>query len=238
MEMHQVRYYLAVAGTLNFTRAAEECHLAQPSLTRAIKLLEAELGGDLFRRERPNAQLTDLGQRMHPLLKQCFESATGAKVLATSIKKAEVAALRLALSCTIELELVMPAIMELRRRFKSLELKLLRGRAAEIVDILKDGAAELAIASTIDDGWERIDRWPLFDEAFLLSVSRDHHLANQPTIAFEDLRQERFLIRNYCENAERIATLMRDCDLDLEHSHETSTEQVSTPERRCIGGPE
>ena len=45
MEMHQVRYFLAVARTLNFTRAAEECHVAQPSLTRAIRQLEGELGG-------------------------------------------------------------------------------------------------------------------------------------------------------------------------------------------------
>ena len=58
MEMHQVRYFLAVARALNFTRAAEECHVAQPSLTRAIRQLEGELGGDLFRRERPQAQLT------------------------------------------------------------------------------------------------------------------------------------------------------------------------------------
>ena len=55
MEMHQVRYFLAVARTLNFTRAADECNVTQPSLTRAIKQLEAELGGDLFRRERPHA---------------------------------------------------------------------------------------------------------------------------------------------------------------------------------------
>ena len=53
MEMHQVRYFLAVARTLNCTRAAEECNVAQPSLTRAIRQLEGELGGDLFRRERP-----------------------------------------------------------------------------------------------------------------------------------------------------------------------------------------
>jgi DNA-binding transcriptional LysR family regulator len=51
MEMHQVRYFLAVARVLNFTRAAEECHVAQPSLTRAIRQLEGELGGDLFRRD-------------------------------------------------------------------------------------------------------------------------------------------------------------------------------------------
>ncbi len=98
MEMHQVRYFLAVARTLNFTRAAEECNVAQPSLTRAIRQLEGELGGDLFRRERPHAQLTELGQRMLPLLRQCYDSALGARSLASSLKTGEIGALRLALS--------------------------------------------------------------------------------------------------------------------------------------------
>lgn len=62
MEMHQARYFFAVARQLNFTRAAEECHVAQPSLTRAIKLLEEELGGELFRRERNLSHLADLGR--------------------------------------------------------------------------------------------------------------------------------------------------------------------------------
>ena len=51
MEMHQVRYYLAVANELNFSRAAEKCNVSQPSLSRAIQLLEAEFGGQLFRRD-------------------------------------------------------------------------------------------------------------------------------------------------------------------------------------------
>jgi DNA-binding transcriptional LysR family regulator len=84
MEMHQVRYFVAVSRTLNFTRGADECNVTQPSLTRAIKQLEAELGGDLFRRERAAAQLTELGQRMHPLLKQCYEAAVGARSPALS----------------------------------------------------------------------------------------------------------------------------------------------------------
>ena len=79
MEMHQIRYFLAVSRTLIFTRAAEDCHVAQPSLTRAIKLLEAELGGDLFRRERNLTHLTEFGQRMLPLMSQCYESALAAK---------------------------------------------------------------------------------------------------------------------------------------------------------------
>ena len=62
MEMHQVRYFLALCETLNFTRAAQRCNVAQPSLTRAIKNLEEELGGPLFRRERNRTHLTDLGR--------------------------------------------------------------------------------------------------------------------------------------------------------------------------------
>jgi len=68
MEMQQVRYFLAVSRTLNFTRAAEECNVTQPALTRAIKQLEDELGGELIRREGRNTHLTDLGNRMRPLL--------------------------------------------------------------------------------------------------------------------------------------------------------------------------
>src|SRR6266699_1334299 len=62
MEMHQVRYFLAVAEELNFSRAARKCDVSQPSLSRAIKSLEAELGGDLFRREGKNTHLSELGQ--------------------------------------------------------------------------------------------------------------------------------------------------------------------------------
>jgi DNA-binding transcriptional LysR family regulator len=127
MEMHQVRYFLAAAAELNFTKAAERCNVTQPSLTRAIKQLEDELGGDLFRRERPQAQLTELGQRMHPLLKQCYDSALGAKSLASAIKSGEVGTLRLALSHTIDLQLVTGHLAELNRLFNCLELKLLRG---------------------------------------------------------------------------------------------------------------
>src|ERR1700740_117094 len=118
MEMHQVRYFLAVARTLNFTRAAEECHVAQPSLTRAIKQLEGELGGDLFRRERPASQLTELGQRMHPLLKQCYEAAVGARSLASSSRSGDIGALRLALSHTLDMSLIIPFLEELKRSFK------------------------------------------------------------------------------------------------------------------------
>ncbi|MBZ9734380.1 LysR family transcriptional regulator [Mesorhizobium sp. CA18] len=62
MEISQVRYFLAVAKELNFTRAAEQCNVTQPALSRAIKLLEDEFGGPLFHRERRFTHLTELGR--------------------------------------------------------------------------------------------------------------------------------------------------------------------------------
>src|SRR5436190_16776306 len=132
MEMHQVRYFLATVSELNFTKAADKCDVTQPSLTRAIKQLEDELGGDLFRRERPQAQLTELGERMLPLLKQCYESALGARSLASAIKSGEIGTLRLALSRTVELSTLMSHLAELSRLFAGLDIKLLRGNAPEI----------------------------------------------------------------------------------------------------------
>ena len=199
MEMHQVRYFLAVARTLNFTRAAEECHVAQPSLTRAIRQLEGELGGDLFRRERPQSQLTELGQRMLPLLKQCYDSAVSARSLASAIKSGEVGSLRLALSHTIDPSLVMPHVVELGKLFKGLELKLYRGNSEEVLAYLKRGDAELGLGAGFGDEWERLDSWPLFTEDFQIVVHSMHRLANAASVGLGDLKHERFVFRTYCE---------------------------------------
>src|SRR5215467_2585632 len=195
MEMHQVRDFLAVARTLNFTRAADECNVTQPSLTRAIKQLEAELGGDLFRRERPAAQLTELGQRMHPLLKQCYEAAVGARSLASSFKSGEIGALRIALTHSVDLSLLIPFLSQIKRQFNRLEFKFLRGTGAEVGEMLKNGEAELGIAAEIDPSWDRLDTWPLFTEDFQLVTSRGHRFSDRDKINLEDLRDEQLLSR-------------------------------------------
>jgi len=200
MEMHQVRYFLAVADARNFTRAAEECHVAQPSLTRAIRQLEAELGGDLFRRERPQAQLTELGQRMLPLLQRCYESALSAKSLASSITRGDIASLRMAVSRSIDCNPFIPHLRELSRHFPGLEIRLLRGTALEVAELLKGGDVEFGIIAGLDDSWERFDRWSLFSEQFDLVLNAKHRLANRGALEIDELRQERLLTRAYCEH--------------------------------------
>jgi DNA-binding transcriptional LysR family regulator len=225
MEMHQVRYFLAAVSELNFTKAAEKCNVSQPSLTRAIKQLEAELGGDLFRRERPQAQLTDLGQRMLPLLKQCYDSAVGARSLASAIKGGEVGSLRLALSRTVGLDLLTRYFSELSGLFAGLEMKLLRGTAEDVLELLKKGDAELAIAGTIEEAWERLDKWPLFTERFQLLVNRQHPLAQRPQISINELSGQKFLQRNYCEDAAQTSALLRGHSIDLDCGYDVTTDE-------------
>ena len=74
MEMHHVRYFLALCEELNFTRAARRCGVTQPSLTNAIRALERELGGAVFNR-RPRIELTELGRAVRPYLQEIAQHA-------------------------------------------------------------------------------------------------------------------------------------------------------------------
>jgi molybdenum-dependent DNA-binding transcriptional regulator ModE len=88
MEMHQVRYFLALCEEQKFTRAAKRCGVSQPSLTNAIKRLEQTLGGPLFHRDRRNIELTELGRVVKPYLKQLNQSAYEAKRKAAKVLSA------------------------------------------------------------------------------------------------------------------------------------------------------
>lgn len=209
MEMQQIRYFIAVAKTLNFTQAANGCNVTQPALSRAIKNLEDELGGALFRRERTLSHLTDLGRMMLPLLTQCYDSAVAAKTLASSYSKGATAPLRIALSHTVNIVLLVPFLTELAKAFPGLELQFFRGNGANISERLKSGDSELAVAGPLGEAWERLDAWPLFDEGFKLVVHRSHPLAMRNRIGLTELTDLRLISRPYCEQADDLDALLR-----------------------------
>ena len=225
MEMQQVRYFITLAKTLNFTRAAEECNVSQPSLTRAIHLLEAELGGELLRRERRQSHLTDLGQRMLPLMQQCYDAALAAKNLATAMKKNQIAPVSIAVSPTINISLFMAQLNELSRAYPGVQLKIKRSGGDEIGRLLKDGEAEIAIAGPLPDSWERLDQWPIREEQFDLIVNREHPLAKRDTVPVAELKGERFLRRTGCEMSAIVTRALAMHDVHAEDAHEVESEQ-------------
>ncbi len=84
MQMHQIRYFLALCEERNFTHAAKRSGVSQPSMTNAISALEQELGGTLFQR-RPLVALTALGHAMHPYLKSIAQNANHARETARAL---------------------------------------------------------------------------------------------------------------------------------------------------------
>jgi len=84
--------------------------------------------------------------------------------------------------------------------------------------------AELALAATLGDEWERLDSWPLFTEDFQLVVHGMHRLANAATISPDDLKEERIVVRSYCESTPMLLEMLRALDIDVGQSHEAGAE--------------
>jgi DNA-binding transcriptional LysR family regulator len=177
MELHQVRYFLALAQSLNFTRAAEACNVTQPALTKAIQRLEAELGGPLLLRERSLTRLTPLGEAMLPLLEASYQAAEAARAQAASFGRDEVTPLRIGLTCSLSAGLLAPVLDELTPLFQHLELTIERAAAELLCERLREGTLDVAVMRAPGRLPERLHRWTLYDERLVLLMPAGHGLA-------------------------------------------------------------
>ena len=198
MEFHQVRYFIALCTTLNFTRAAEACNVTQPALTRAIQRLEDELGGPLFQRERNLTQLTELGRLMRPHLEQALVAAETAKTHASAFRKTEVAALRLGLVPTVSPHVAVGPLPELIRRIPTLEIQLKLTEQRALIDELLQGGLDAGLM--VDDGEipDRMQTWQLFREGYAVACATSHRFAALETIPVAELAGEVVLGRAGC----------------------------------------
>jgi DNA-binding transcriptional LysR family regulator len=199
MEMHQVRYFLTLCQELNFTRAAEKCHVAQPALTRAIKLLEDEFGGLLFHRERARTHLSELGQAVRPYLEEVLRQSKQAKHLAASFIELKQTPLKLGVMCTIGPENFIGLFAGLQAQYPGIELQVMDANAAELQRLLLEGSFEAAIYSWPEERDQRLNHLPLFREQFFIVLGRQHRLANRSAVRVSDLDGERYLNRVNCE---------------------------------------
>jgi DNA-binding transcriptional LysR family regulator len=119
---------------------------------------------------------------------------------------------------------VTPHIQQLENHFGRLALKLWRGTGIQVAEFLKQGEVELAIAGPLEDPWERIDRWPLFVETFVLVVQHGHKLANNGSITLEDLKHERLIWHRNSESEKDILSVLRNRGIDTNQVDEVATE--------------
>ena len=202
MEMHQVRYFLAVAEELNFSRAAEKCNVSQPSLSRAIQLLEGEFGGQLFRREHSRTHLSDLGKMIRPHLETVYNAAKKAKDLSSDVTKMQRTPFKLGIMSTISPNEIVDLIAALEARYEGLELRLCDASAADLRKRLLVGDLEVVIyALPGEEADERTHVQPLFSEQMVIAVNRQHRLANEVGFPVKELNGEHYIHRMNCEFA-------------------------------------
>jgi DNA-binding transcriptional LysR family regulator len=200
MEMHQVRYFLAVCRELNFTRAAESCNVAQPSLTRAVKLLEEELGGPLFHRERANTHLSELGKIVRPYLEQVLAQTDQVKRSAKDFTQVKKTILKLGMMCTLAPSHFLGLLQAVRTRHPDIELEVHDASAKLLQERLISGELEAAIycLPQLDED-ERLHYLPLYREQFFVVVAPDHPFAMKNSVSVADLNGEAYCNRVNCE---------------------------------------
>ena len=229
MELYQIKYFLAVSENLNFTRAAEQCNVSQPSLTRAIKKLEDELGGELFRRERSRTHLSELGHTMVPFLKRSLDSAIAAKEQAENYGRGDYALLQVGISSTIEIQVITPALSELTRTMPGVQLRLVRGSASDVMQQLEDGQIEICVTAIRDVTWERMDQWSLFTEDFVLIAGSEHLLGSKDKIKLSKLRDQKIISRPNCEYADALFGILQERNIQVNGHHELSDQSDLGP---------
>lgn len=188
MDLTQIRYFLTLARTLNFTRAAEACSVTQPALTKSIQRLEDELGGPLLLRERSHTQLTPLGEAMLPLLRQTYDAAEAARAGAARFRTQEIARLRLGLGTWIDPGVVTPVIREIMGRIPGLELTLRQGDATALNRWLLASEIDVTLTAEPDRLTERANRWPAFSDAVVAVIPQGHPLAAPGSLALDQLQ--------------------------------------------------
>ena len=214
MELQQVRYFVALCETLNFTRAAEQCNVTQPSLTRAIQALEAEFGGPLLHRERNNTHLTDLGQMVRPYLETLLTQAATAKTRAKEFAQLKEVSLSVGMMCTIGPQRLIGLMRAYRERYPGVDITLRDANGKTLQGQLDEGQIDIAVLSFPGETPDRFHALPLYSERFVIAFAPGHEFEALNAVRLRNLHQKLYLSRVNCEFGDYMLELYRQNDVE------------------------
>ncbi|MEM7281853.1 MAG: LysR substrate-binding domain-containing protein [Pseudomonadota bacterium] len=193
MNIRDFRYLIAVADTLHFGKAAEQCFVSQPTLSMQIRKLEETLGLQLFERARKKVRLTDAGQEVVRRAREIISEVDDMVTWADSHQDPLIGQLRVGVIPTLG-PYLLPHVMEpLNKAFPDLEFLLREDLTDNVMKELDQGNIDVAVlALPIDyDGYATQE---IFKEAFVLSLPPDHELANRKGVSMDDLNDRELLL--------------------------------------------
>ena len=193
MEMHQLRYFVAVARTGNFTRAAEQCHVSQPSLSQQIQKLEQELGEKLFDRTNRKAILTSHGEALVSRATRILEEVDAAVREASDAKALLKGVVSVGVLPTIAPYLLPRLLSTFGKKYPGVDVVIQEDLTANLIAQLLACEIDIAIASQpILD--QRIETRHLFAEELLVALPVSHPLTKKRTISQSELEREPFIV--------------------------------------------
>ena len=223
MEMHQIRYFLALCDELNFTRAAENVQCRAACFDPSHKAARRGVRRTAFSSRACPHALTELGAAVRPYLLEVQQQSHRAKKLASSLIDLQGTRLKLGIMCTIGPGNFVGLLNTLQAQYPGIELEIFDAGAPELQERLLEGALEAAIYCWPDQVDERLHYIPLFREQFFIVLGRQHRLAMRNAVRVSELNGERYLNRINCEQV----NLAR----DVFAKHGTKVERIYRSER-------
>ena len=215
MEMSQIRYVLAAAKHLNFTKAASECNVSQPALTKGVKALEGELGAPVFYREGRRILLSDFGRSMLPHLQHIVSEAEATQMLAQNFRLLEKVPVRLGVLSTIGHVRLARFLAQVEKNHSGLELSVGEGSSASLQDQLSNGDIDCAVMTVTPDLEEQFRTHPLYGERYVVVFPPGHRLGGMDAVGLKELSGENYVDRLSCEMREMVMAVCADEGVEL-----------------------
>lgn len=193
MELRHLRYFIAVAEELHFSRAAERLYISQPPLSRQIQDLERELGVELFHRNR-SVELTPAGESLLESARRALDAVDGFSRAANSVAADATSSLRVGFPAAHSGELVGASIERFRERFPGVELELVVDGSGQHIRHVQAGLLDAAFVRIATGHEEELPFVSLTTEPLVLAVPSEHRLARCVAVTAEQLRGESLLI--------------------------------------------
>jgi LysR family hydrogen peroxide-inducible transcriptional activator len=204
MELNQIRYFLNLADTLNFTEAAMRSGVSQPTLTRAIQRLEKELGGALVYRDGRDSRLTALGRDIRPEFAAIADSEQRVRAISLNRVRGRRETLTLGIVNTIAPALITGFVSQALRQMPMLELVLRPITRDEGMERLLGGQIDGCFCTDPTAGNTKIATVEMFRERLLLAMAIGHSLASQASVSLAELAEQPYLDRLQCEFRTRV----------------------------------
>ena len=193
VELQQLRYFCAVVRTGNFTKAAEQEEVSQPSLSQQILKLETELAAPLFERLGRSVRLTLIGEALLPRALAVLQEVAAAKTEMQSLLEGVQGELRVGCIPTIMPFFLAPRLPAFVEMYPNITLRLLEDTTARLLERLRSGDLDLAVIALPISSPDIVCS-ELFREEIMLAVTPDHPMARYPAVSLSQLRHERMLL--------------------------------------------